>query len=169
MADAKKQLTPEERIENWWNRRPLPFYVKTKSKHHDAIYLIETREDLHKLATYELKTRYEDGYFGSEDDYFSGTFEEFVEKQMGMTQQEADALFGIDRKHVEHNLQRAQNRYLNLMTEYGQNVSALQAVRRAEGLVKFDRFPMAVVQFLLDRSSFEYEFFSIEHFDKVPE
>ena len=167
---AKPKLTAEERRERWWARNPLPFAVMSASKYDSSVYLIDSRESLYEVALYELKIRADSGYYGSEDDYFSGTYEEYVQKNLGMSVAEADQLLVVQEPKVRE-LIELKNRYGRMMRAYRDEQVEKETVRNIHRALDTEQSvnPLYVVQLLLDRSHGEYEKFEIRAFNTVPE
>ena len=167
-AVVKPKLTEEERVEKWWSRRPLPFYVRTKEKHSEETYLVQTREDLAKIARNILAYRAGYGYYGNASDYFQGTYEAYVEEHIGMSVEEADRLL-MNKTMVAPEMQRLRERYMGLKRAFQDEKHEAATIRSIGNMLDSsqDVNPLAIVQLLVDRSSYQYEGFEICQFNRV--
>lgn len=161
-------LTPEERRERWYARYPLPCYIRTKDKYGDAVYLVEKKEDFGTIALSILKQRSNNGCYGDDSWYFSGSFAEYVLEKTGVTMEEAEALIASPLAEKMDILKNFKTRFGQLKKEWLAEQEDIREQRTIKRILSGDEgtHPLNAIAVLQDRSGGEYEYFSIELFDK---
>lgn len=166
VATKRPLLTPEERKARWLGKQTYPCYVRDTGKHGDNIYLIQSSEDLIATALQIVKDRKEIGYFGEPGDFFTGTYEEFVQQEMGMSIAEVEALV-IDKEPKIRELLNLKERFLSLRRSYAQEQESAAELKSVDRILNGDIDPYYAITILINRAGYQYEGFEISQFTKI--
>lgn len=157
---TKPVLTNRQKLEKRLRNITFPACVHIKEKHGDAIYLVDCIEDLITVCRKIIKNRLKYNYYGQPSHYFSGTYDEYLKKNLGLTLGEIKELMEkfpdsneikeIERKAVE---------YKRWWYDEHDALGVLNAI------AKLDSIPELAPFILWDRSGHQYEGFEVRNFD----
>lgn len=162
----KPKLTAAERKARWLSRQVFPCAVYVKNKYGDTIYLAQDADELTRVAMDVLLSNYDNGYYGDESWYATGTFEEFAVKELTMPLETATAVMALIAAAPTTELDAFKSRYNGLKRRYNDQQVALDELRNIKRIINGDADPFYAIGTLLNRSNHQYEMFEIRQFDK---
>jgi hypothetical protein len=163
---TKPKLTAEERRERWWSRHPFPCYVYSKDRYGESVFLIQSREDLIAVAFGELKHGHELSHFGREDWFFSGTYEEFVQQEIGLSVEDADRLL-MGPEPTVHELKQLKARYTGLKRQFLEEGESIRTLKTVHAILNGEVEPLAAIDVLLNRNWTDTRSFEIRQFNEI--
>lgn len=139
-----------------------PFALIFEEKHGSYVYYVGSIDQLYEVALKVLTERFEDEYqyyFQKPSDKFTPTFEEYFQKQFGMSQEAFTKLPEAAQKAMKPAVTSAKSDYKFLEKERDEYLAAEKAVSEKDAKAAFE--------VLLSRDRNEYEGFRTEHFQNI--